>query len=294
MNDNFFHADGETQNLYYKEILDYLDQGNLKLNYIMENNEAWPAYNLEDKGPTTPNGKPDLFDKCQPALSLCSSCSTVADWKNAISNKRQNVDITSYSSHLLDDSRLKQTNYLNYKIDGDKSNDLYQYTREMQKHSPSAIGDVFTNPIPTPDLYVRKPQNWWVHDRGGLWHSWRYVSDARISELTFNDNLFAPFVAAGWALDEEDNVRSAQWLALLKAQLMLGAYFFHAYHDGITEYPGGPYPYPRGYVWQVTTPAYAQAIGWSSHLPNISARVRVRSVRIFSNAIMVCMKKICS
>ena len=75
--------------------------------------------------------------------------------------------------------------------------------------------------------------------------------------------FFAPFISAGWNL-EEKNIRPGQWLGLLKSMVMLGADFFHVGYfnvTGTTGWPNGKGPNdPRGYIYQAAMPAYAQAI----------------------------------
>ena len=51
----------------------------------------------------------------------------------------------------------------------------------------------------------------------------------RRSEIENGDTLFSPFVAAGWSVAEEHNVRPAQWLGLLK---ILGAWGSEFYYTG--------------------------------------------------------------
>ncbi|MGV3765572.1 MAG: LamG-like jellyroll fold domain-containing protein [Chitinophagaceae bacterium] len=114
----------------------------------------------------------------------------------------------------------------------------------------------------TPDLYPATPENW---DRAkGPFNGYGPVAEGRVQEMKLGDNSFSPFVSAGWG-KEEDNLRPAQWLGLLKAMVMLGADFFYTGYFNITgangKWPNGAGPNdPRGYAYQAAMPAYAQAL----------------------------------
>ncbi|KYP15142.1 MAG: hypothetical protein A1D16_12620 [Flavihumibacter sp. CACIAM 22H1] len=114
----------------------------------------------------------------------------------------------------------------------------------------------------TPDFYPLTPSNW--QNATGAYNGYGAIAYGRMLELELGDQNFSPFVSAGWA-DETHNIRPAQWLALLKAMVMLGADFFYTGYFNVTG-PGGRWPNgagpndPRGYAYQVAMPAYAQAI----------------------------------
>lgn len=115
---------------------------------------------------------------------------------------------------------------------------------------------------PTPDFYPRTPDNWNIGR--GAFNGYGNIAAGRKTEIALGDTDFAPFVSAGWN-KEEANIRPAQWLALLKAMVMLGAEHFYVGYFNITgaggKWPNGIGPYdPRGYIYQAATPAYAQAI----------------------------------
>lgn len=114
----------------------------------------------------------------------------------------------------------------------------------------------------TPDLYPATPENW---DRAkGPFNGYGPVAEGRVLEMKVGDYAFSPFVSAGWE-KEEDNIRPAQWLGLLKAMVMLGADFFYTGYFNVTGANGkwlngaGPND-PRGYAYQAAMPAYAQAL----------------------------------
>lgn len=115
---------------------------------------------------------------------------------------------------------------------------------------------------PTPDFYPSTPDNWAI-GRSSL-NGFGIISEGRKKEIQLGDRFFSPFVSAGWGA-EEKNIRPAQWLALLKSMIMLGADFFYTGYFNITgkngKWPDGFGPNdPRGYIYQAAMPSYAQAI----------------------------------
>ena len=71
----------------------------------------------------------------------------------------------------------------------------------------------------TADFYVPHQDLW--RSGAGPWHGINWLEEVRKSEIAAGDTLFSPFVAAGWSIAEEHNVRPAEWLGLLK---ILGAW----------------------------------------------------------------------
>ncbi len=106
----------------------------------------------------------------------------------------------------------------------------------------------------TGDFYTRYPYNWrgWI----SAWHGLQWFIQGRKTEIELGDNLFSPFISAGWDSDERKNIRPAQWLGLLKILSVMGAEFFYTgvFNENI------PYPDPKNYIWQTVIPAYAQGI----------------------------------
>ena len=74
---------------------------------------------------------------------------------------------------------------------------------------------------PMNDVYVTRPREWDVG--AGSWHGLDWMHMVTPSQLAAGDALTTPFVAAGWAAEEERNVRPAQFLGLLKCLAALGA-----------------------------------------------------------------------
>ncbi len=131
----------------------------------------------------------------------------------------------------------------------------YAMRRELNRWDKQTV-------YPTPDFYPRWPDNW--QNARGAFNGYGSVARGRVTEIALGDRFFTPFVSAGWG-EEENNIRPAQWLALLKAMVMLGADFFYTGYFNVTgaggKWPNGVGPNdPRGYAYQIAIPAYAQAI----------------------------------
>lgn len=137
----------------------------------------------------------------------------------------------------------------------------YEYRKKVNRMPDGSIRS-------TPDFYPFTPSNWQLAN--GPYNGYGMIAKGRAIEIPAGDTNFSPFVAAGWQ-EEKDNIRPAQWLALLKSMVMLGADFFYVGYFNVTgpggKWPNGIGPYdPKGYAYQVAIPAYAQAI--RTHAPH--------------------------
>lgn len=131
----------------------------------------------------------------------------------------------------------------------------YEYRKKLNRMPDGSIRS-------TPDFYPFTPSNWQLVN--GPYNGYGMIAKGRATEIQSGDTNFSPFVAAGWQ-DEKENIRPAQWLALLKSMVMLGADFFYVGYFNVTgpggKWPNGIGPYdPKGYAYQVAIPAYAQAM----------------------------------
>jgi hypothetical protein len=168
---------------------------------------------------------------------------------------RQNDN--AYRDQFMSLPKLTSAKYTEYRMDGKRDNQLMW---EETKHMMTPINGQYYS---TGDFYVRWPDNWkdWV----SAWHGLKWFRHSRYHELAAqnHDKLFSPFVAAGWDQNEENNVRPAQWLGLLKQLAMFGAEFYYTgYFNEAGNYnPPNPPPFnPKGYAWQAVMPQYSQAI----------------------------------
>ncbi|QEC41035.1 hypothetical protein [Pseudobacter ginsenosidimutans] len=169
----------------------------------------------------------------------------------------QNRLDTCYKNEVLRELGWKKTLFTFYNVSA--YNSTYWPDYAMRRSSNMVING---NHYSTPAFYPARPDNW--RNATGQLNGYGKIAEGRKKEIAYGDLLFAPFVSAGWNI-EENSVRPAQWLALLKSMVMLGADFFHVGYFNVTGgkgWPNGVGPNdPRGYIYQVAMPAYAQAIG---------------------------------
>ena len=87
-----------------------------------------------------------------------------------------------------------------------------------------------------------------------------YLEFYRPSEIKAGDELFSPFVAAGWKSAAERNMRPAQWLGFLKIMTCLGAEYVETGFFSPLQFSAKEknVQLPQNYVWQAAAPAYAQ------------------------------------
>lgn len=110
----------------------------------------------------------------------------------------------------------------------------------------------------TPDFYPGH-QGWDLWSTHGPYHGLDVIEEGRKNEIALGDNYFSPFVCAGW-FNDSMNFRPAEWLAAMKALAMMGAEFYYpSYFNTVNPSDKKPQD-PRGYIYQVAIPVYAQAI----------------------------------
>ncbi|HLG03858.1 MAG TPA: hypothetical protein VI731_09705 [Bacteroidia bacterium] len=110
----------------------------------------------------------------------------------------------------------------------------------------------------TPDFYPGDV-NHSIFDRYSFYHGLDCIAEGRKTEIALGDFYFSPFVSAGWFKDSL-NYRPAAWLAAMKALAMMGAEFYYpAYFNLVNPAKQKPVD-PRGYIYQLAMPVYAQAV----------------------------------
>jgi hypothetical protein len=176
------------------------------------------------------------------------------NWNEFQAMKRLEKEIAYKNSFMLKPA-LKQCLYTEYAIDGQNE---YRHDYKTMRNINSKINNQC---YATPDFYPRYPDNWKTWK--GPWHGLKWLQISRKTELALGDNLFSPFVAAGWDSVEVNNIRPAQWLGLLK---ILGAMGAEYYYSGFFN-TGKEVAKPENYIWQAAMPIYAQAI--TSHYEDI-------------------------
>lgn len=170
------------------------------------------------------------------------------DYPTFMAKKFAENEIQSYRDVFMAHPQLANTKFTEYAIDG-----FPQYRMkysEARKVNSLINGQYYS----TPDFYPRWPYNW--RNYVSAWHGWQWIVDSRNRELAVGDQLYSPFVSAGWDVNEEANIRPAQWLGLLKCLGMTGAEFYYTGFFSLSS----PWPDSRNWVWQAVMPPYAQAV----------------------------------
>ena len=226
-----FRQDGLTQRFY----LERLSKALLRpIDLINENGEMYSLY-----------GK-DLIVN-DPVAVADKEKIGIKDWDTYIAYGRKRVS-TAYRDAFMSLPALTKTIYTEYGIDG-HSTYRHKYS-EVRKINTPINGQYYA----TPDFYPRWPSNWETWK--GPWHGIKWITDSRLNEIALGDELFSPFVAAGWDNNEENNIRPGQWLGLLKALGVMGAEFHYTGFFNLNA----PFAKPENYAWQAVMPAYSQAI----------------------------------
>lgn len=168
----------------------------------------------------------------------------------------QNRLDSCYRATILVEPGLEQTKFSFYNVSAVQAGYWPDYS--SRKNTNSTINGEYHS---TPSFYPRYPAIW-LSGKGSS-NGYGQLAWGRYQEIVMGQRFFSPFVSAGWGL-EEQNIRPAQWLGLLKAMCMLGADFFYTGYFNVTGKTGwtdgsGPND-PAGYVYQIAIPAYAQAI----------------------------------
>ncbi|MBA2745647.1 MAG: hypothetical protein H0U44_05425, partial [Flavisolibacter sp.] len=226
-----YNADG---NAIYTMVTDMYSRLNRNVDVINENGEVFPH----------PSEAAMAMD---PAVLAAKNASGL-DWKSFLARKYKENETQSYRDIIMSHPRLSSAKFTEYAIDG------FPEYRMKYSEARSVNSSINGQYYPTPDFYPRWSNNWrnWV----SAWHGWQWIVESRVNELAAGDRLYSPFVAAGWDVDEEKNIRPAQWLGLLKCLGMTGAEFY---------YPGffslaAPWPDSKNWIWQAAMPSYAQAV----------------------------------
>ena len=148
-----------------------------------------------------------------------------------------------------------------YQVDGvDGSISNIPYDRWNFSQYRAVTEDPTFGQCATFDFYPRYVWNW--RKNAGAWRGVQPFLESRNVENGLLSKYSTPFVGAGWNVNEENNLRPAQWLGLLKVIGMMGARSYYAgYFNEQSSYvpPNPPPADPKGYIWQAAMPSYAQA-----------------------------------
>lgn len=224
-------CDFQTQSMYVDSLLNVLIR---PLQMINENGETFRLYS-------------DEILENDNRISIEKEKYANLSWNEFQAIKRIEREIAYKNSFMLKPN-LDHCLYTEYSIDGQNK---YRHNYKTMRVVNSIINNQYYS---TPDFYPRYPSNW--KDWKGPWHGLKWLEICRKTEIDLGDNLFSPFVAAGWDSIETNNIRPAQWLGLLKILGAMGAEF---YYSGFFN-TGKQVAKPENYVWQAVMPVYAQGV----------------------------------
>lgn len=233
-----FVFDGLTQREQIRRLASAL---NRPLDFICENGEVIPK-----PGTTAMSADPSVV--------IDKTISGISDWETYLGRKKTLLS-NNYRDQFMSLPQLANASFAEYQVCGHPTaHHKYTETRLINT-TPSG------KHLATPDFYPRWPNNWLTGT--SAWNGWQDIIAGRHYEIQAGDNLYSPFISAGWNEDEERNIRPGQWLGLLKCMSMLGAeYYFAGFFNEASSYnaPNPPPAKPEGYVWQAVIPSYAQAV----------------------------------
>ncbi|HEX5002504.1 MAG TPA: fibronectin type III domain-containing protein [Bacteroidia bacterium] len=226
-----YNADGNTVLGYFNDLFTRLN-GNI--DFVNENGEIFPH-------------PEDIALSKDPVVTTAKNASGM-DWKEFLASKFKDNETQSFRNIFMAHPKLANAKFTEYSIDGFPQ---YRFAYSQARLVNSQMNGQY---YATPDFYPRWPNNWrnWM----AAWHGWQWIVDSRVNELAVGDKLYSPFVSAGWDANEEQNIRPAQWLGLLKCLNMTGAEFFYAGFFSLSA----PWPDSKNWIWQSVMPAYAQGI----------------------------------
>jgi len=111
---------------------------------------------------------------------------------------------------------LANTHYSEYQVQGTTPYfGNWTWTRQINTPYANRGGQHLS----TADMYPVH-MKWWMSG-AGPWHGFSWIDNVRRSEIAAGDRFFSPFIAAGWSVAVERNLRPAMWLGMLK---LLGAW----------------------------------------------------------------------
>lgn len=231
--DSFIRMDGLTQKSYIDKIVKYLKR---PIDMINENGEEPPG--------------PYMMAAITKDTSLIrlKNDMKIDSWEDFMAMKKLHLRQVYVNSFMKEIPELKNTKFSFYSNEGGPIN-CFEWSIMKKIATP-----VNNNYYSTPDFYPRWPKNW--KDWQGPWHGWKWIETGRIKEIKDGDNLFSPFVAAGWSKTQEEDIRPAQWLGLLKCLAGVGAEFYYVGYFSLST----PFTNPSKWTWQAAMPSYAQAI----------------------------------
>jgi hypothetical protein len=240
--------DGVTQRFYLRKLFKALSARDSlrKIDFINENGEKFG----ESWTPNAEGYKGTPFIACiQPdSVSQERARFMRAEWQYKVFN--------AYKTQIIGHDSLTgamRSDFSFYQVSAFLPEYYAEY--EVMRKINSAFNNAYYS---TPDFYPGEATHN-IFDRYAAYHGLNSMIEGREAEIALGDRYFSPFVCAGWFADSM-NYRPAAWLGALKALGMMGADFYYAGYFN-TVNPSKQLPQdPRGYIYQLALPSYAQAI----------------------------------
>ena len=246
--------DGKVQAIYLSKLAAALPHRDSlrKIDFVNENGEVFGEV-------WTPNAEGfrgnDLIKCIQPDSENARVLR--ARWQYRVFNtyKSETAMMRYLRTFIGNDSLkgFKNSNFSFYQVGGFLPR-YYSEWSEMRKINSSFHNSYYS----TPDFYPGQRDHS-IFPRYSFYHGLDCIEEGRKYEISLGDNYFSPFIAAGWFADSL-NYRPAEWLAATKALAMMGAEFYYPAFFNLSNPATKPPIDPRGYIYQIAIPAYAQAI----------------------------------
>ena len=206
----------------------------------------------------TPPAPAEYWNYSLDAVSAADyAASGAPNWETFFSQWRVRLT-TNWKKEImapLEADVFKGARFSMYEVMGDNPYfGNWSVTRAIGDPWPDAAAGGKPTYYSTFDFYLQHPAQWWPG--AGPDHGIGWAQTVRRSERALGDELFSPFVAAGWWGQEEYNLRPAQWLGLLKVLGVWGAEFFYTGFFSLRQ----PFQNPQNWCWQAMMPSYAQAL----------------------------------
>jgi hypothetical protein len=216
------------------------------INYVGENGEVLPVWNAT--GLTADPAV--LSNKTQSGLS----------WESYIGLKRK--EVSGYYKNAMSpvikavaQSAGKPYLYMEYATYGFDGNDNTN-DKDLWNNLKGIQDPVDGRYLSSIDYYPLSPSRWRLG--GGAYKGLKGIIEDRNATIAMADSFYAPFVNAGYDVNEEKNVRPGQYLGNLKTIYSLGAIYLQPAYFNLT--PNTNFAEPKGYQYQTVYPAYTQAV----------------------------------
>jgi len=238
----------------------YAEDGKIQKGYLTKivNKLGRPIAMINENGEVDPHLYPDKTLQNDPTIVAHKKKSGIGRWNRYQAIQKTRLRKAYRDGFMKTIPQLKDTKFTWYTVDAGKRG-MFDWKEARLATTP--FGNQYYS---TPGLYPQVPEKWWA-DRTPH-RGWGYVALNRGKEIMAGGNLFSPYIAAGWNINPEVNIRPSQWLGMLKCLGTVGAEFYYvgffnkAFDTGSGAKKIRAFPSSKNFVWQAAMPAYAQAV----------------------------------